>query len=159
MKQEIELKVNGELFKMQVEPRRTLLEVLRENLGLTGTKESCNKGDCGACTVLVDGKPVLSCLTLAIEVQGKDILTIEGLAGEDGVLDPIQQAFVDHGALQCGFCAPGMIMSAKALLDRNPNPTEDEIKEGISGNLCRCTGYITIIEAIEVAAKSIGGRK
>ena len=159
MKQEIELKVNGELFKMQVEPRRTLLEVLRENLGLTGTKESCNKGDCGACTVLVDGKPVLSCLTLAIEVQGKDILTVEGLVGEHGVLHPIQQAFVDHGALQCGFCAPGMIMSAKALLDRNPNPTEDEIKEGISGNLCRCTGYVKIVEAIEAAAKSIGGKK
>ena len=159
MKQEIELRVNGELFKTQIEPRRTLLEVLRENLGLTGTKESCNKGDCGACTVLVDGKPVLSCLTLAIEIQGKDILTVEGLAGEDGVLHPIQQAFVDHGALQCGFCAPGMIMSAKALLDRNPKPTEEEIKEGISGNLCRCTGYITIIEAIDAAAKSRGGRK
>lgn len=159
MKQEIELKVNGELFNTQIEPRRTLLEVLRENLGLTGTKESCNKGDCGACTVLVDGKPVLSCLTLAIEAQGKDVLTVEGLAGEDGVLHPIQQAFVDHGALQCGFCAPGMIMSAKALLDRNPNPTEDEIKEGISGNLCRCTGYVKIVEAIEAAAKSIGGKK
>ena len=159
MKQEIELKVNGELFKMQIEPRRTLLEVLRENLGFTGVKESCNKGDCGACTVLVDGKPVLSCLALAIEVQGKDILTVEGLADEDGTLHPIQQAFVDHGALQCGFCTPGMIMSAKALLDRNPSPTEDEIKEGISGNLCRCTGYIKIVEAIDAAAKSIGGKK
>jgi carbon-monoxide dehydrogenase small subunit len=159
MKQEIELRVNGELFRTQVEPRRTLLEVLRENLELTGTKEMCNKGDCGACTVLVDGKPVLSCLTLAIEVQGKDILTVEGLAAEDGVLHPIQQAFVDHGALQCGFCAPGMIMSAKALLDRNPKPTEEEIKQGISGNLCRCTGYITIIEAVDAAAKSGGGRK
>lgn len=157
MKQEIELKVNGELFKVEVEPRRTLLEVLRENLGLTGTKEACNKGDCGACTVLIDGKPVLSCLTLAIEVQGKDILTIEGLA-KGYELHPIQQAFVDHGAIQCGFCTPGMIMSAKALLDKNPNPTEGEIRDGISGNICRCTGYLKIVEAIQEVAKTIGGK-
>lgn len=158
MKQEIELKVNGELLTTQVEPRRTLLEVLREALGLTGTKEMCNKGDCGGCTVLIDGKPVLSCLTLAIEVQGKDILTIEGLSN-GYKLHPIQQAFVDHGAIQCGFCSPGFIMSAKALLDRNPNPTEEEIKEGISNNICRCTGYVKIIEAIDAAAKAIGGKK
>lgn len=157
MKQEIELKVNGEVFKVEVEPRRTLLEVLRENLGLTGTKEACNKGDCGACTVLIDGKPVLSCLTLAIEVQGKDILTIEGLA-KGYELHPIQQAFVDHGAIQCGFCTPGMIMSAKALLDKNPNPTEGEIRDGISGNICRCTGYLKIVEAIQEVAKTIGGK-
>lgn len=157
MKQEIELKVNGELVKVQVEPRRTLLEVLRENLGLTGTKESCNKGDCGACTVLINGKPVLSCLSLAIEAQGKDILTIEGLA-KGYELHPIQQAFVDHGAIQCGFCTPGMIMSAKALLDKNPNPTEGEIRDGISGNICRCTGYLKIVEAIQEAAKTIGGK-
>jgi len=152
MKQKIELKVNGEIHEVEVESHRTLLEVLREKLGLTGTKEACNKGDCGACTVLVDGKPLLSCLALAIEAQGKEISTIEGMAKEGYELHPIQQAFVDEGATQCGFCTPGMIMSAKALLDRNPNPTDEEIKEGISGNLCRCTGYITIVNAIQAAA-------
>jgi len=157
LKQQIQLKVNGEFHEVQVNPWRTLSEVLREELELTGTKESCGKGDCGACTVLIDGKPVLSCLTLAIEVQGKDILTIEGLA-KGGELHPIQQAFVDHGAIQCGFCTPGMIMSAKALLDRNPTPTEDEIREGISGNLCRCTGYLKIVEAIQAVVKTIGGK-
>ena len=158
MKQEIELKVNGELFRVKVETRRTLLEVLRETLGLTGTKEMCNKGDCGGCTVLIDGKPVLSCLTLAIEAQEKDILTIEGLA-KGYELHPIQQAFVDHGAIQCGYCSPGFIMSAKALLDRNPHPTEDEIKEGISNNICRCTGYVQIVEAIQAAAEMMGGKR
>jgi len=158
MKQEIELKVNGELFRIKVETRRTLLEVLRETLGLTGTKEMCNKGDCGGCTVMIDGKPVLSCLTLAIEAQGKDILTIEGLA-KGYELHPIQQTFVDHGAIQCGYCSPGFIMSAKALLDRNPNPTEDEIKEGISNNICRCTGYVQIVEAIQAAAEIMGGKR
>jgi carbon-monoxide dehydrogenase small subunit len=158
MKQDIELKVNGELFRVKVETRRTLLEVLRETLGLTGTKEMCNKGDCGGCTVIMDGKPVLSCLTLAIEAQGKDIVTIEGLAKEYK-LHPIQQAFVDHGAIQCGYCSPGFIMSAKALLDRNPNPTEDEIKEGISNNICRCTGYVKIVEAIQAAAETMGGKR
>jgi carbon-monoxide dehydrogenase small subunit len=158
MKQEIELKVNGELFRIKVETHRTLLEVLRETLGLTGTKEMCNKGDCGGCTVLIDGKPVLSCLTLAIEAQGKDILTIEGLA-KGYELHPIQQAFVDHGAIQCGYCSPGFIMSAKALLDRNPHPTEDEIKEGISNNICRCTGYVQIVEAIQAAAEMMGGKR
>jgi carbon-monoxide dehydrogenase small subunit len=158
MKQEIELKVNGELFRIKVETRRTLLEVLRETLGLTGTKEMCNKGDCGGCTVMIDGKPVLSCLTLAIEAQGKDILTIEGLA-KGYELHPIQQAFVNHGAIQCGYCSPGFIMSAKALLDRNPNPTEDEIKEGISNHICRCTGYVQIVEAIQAAAEMMGGKK
>ncbi len=158
MKQEIELKVNGELFRVQVETRRTLLEVLRETLGLTGTKEMCNKGDCGGCTVLMDGRPVLSCLTLAVEAQGKDILTIEGLS-KGYELHPIQQAFVDYGAIQCGYCTPGFIMSAKALLDRNPDPTEDEIKEGISNNICRCTGYVQIIQAIQAAAETMGGQK
>ena len=157
MKQDIELKVNGELFRVGIEDHRTLSEVLREDLGLTGTKEMCNKGHCGACTVLMDGKPALSCLTLAIEAQGKDILTIEGLSG-GGKLHPIQQAFVDYGAIQCGFCTPGMIMSAKALLDRNPNPTEDEIRDGISGNICRCTGYLKVVEAIQAAAEKIGGK-
>ena len=158
MKQEIELKVNGEPFRIKVETCRTLLEVLRETLGLTGTKEMCNKGDCGGCTVIIDGKPVLSCLTLAIEAQGRDILTIEGLA-KGYELHPIQQAFVDHGAIQCGYCSPGFIMSAKALLDRNPNPTEDEIKEGISNNICRCTGYVQIVEAILAAAEMMGGKR
>ena len=158
MQQQIELKVNGETYQTLIESHRTLLEVLRENLGMTGSKEMCNKGDCGGCTVIMDGKPVLSCLTLAIEAGGREIVTIEGLS--DGFqLHPIQQAFVDHGAIQCGYCTPGFIMSAKALLDRNPNPTEDEIKEGISNNLCRCTGYVQIIEAIDAAASAEGGTR
>ena len=152
MKQLIELKVNGEIYEVAIDSNRTLLEVLRENLGLTGTKEACDMGDCGSCTVLIDGKPVLSCLTLAMDVQGKDILTIEGLARE-GELDPVQKAFVEHGAIQCGFCTPGMIMSARALLDKNPKPTQEEIKKVISGNLCRCTGYTKIIEAILAATQ------
>jgi len=158
MKQEMEFKVNGETYRVQADTRRTLLEVLRETLGLTGTKEMCNKGDCGACTVLIDGKPVLSCLTLAIEAQGKDILTIEGLA-KGYELHPLQQAFVEQGAIQCGFCTPGFIMSAKALLDRNPHPTDDEIRGGIANHICRCTGYVQIIEAIQAAAKKMGGVK
>ena len=151
LKQVIELNVNGEVREVLIEPRTTLLHVLREDLGLTGTKESCSAGDCGACTVLMDGKPVASCLTLAIEAQGKEILTIEGLEQQGG-LHPIQQAFIDHYAVQCGFCTPGMILSAKALLDRNPHPTEEEVREAISGNLCRCTGYVKIVEAILAAA-------
>jgi carbon-monoxide dehydrogenase small subunit len=147
----IELKINGEIYEVAIDAHRTLLEVLRENLGFTGTKEACDLGECGSCTVLMDGKPILSCLYLAIEAQGKDILTIEGL-DKEGKLSPLQQSFVDHGAIQCGFCSPGMIMSAKALLNRNPSPTEDEIKDAISGNLCRCTGYVKIIEAIKNAA-------
>jgi len=147
MKQLIELKVNGESYETAVDPHRTLLEVLRENLGLTGAKEGCDLGACGACTVLIDGKAVLSCLTLAVDSQKKEITTIEGLARE-GKLHPLQQNFVNHGAIQCGFCTPGMILSAKAMLDKNPKPTEEEVKRGISGNLCRCTGYTKIIEAI-----------
>ena len=147
MKQLIELKVNGESYEAAVDTHRTLLEVLRENLGLTGAKEGCDLGACGACTVLIDGKAVLSCLTLAVDSQGKEITTIEGLAKE-GKLHPLQQNFVDHGAIQCGFCTSGMILSAKAMLDKTPKPTEDEVKRGISGNLCRCTGYTKIIEAI-----------
>ena len=148
----IKLKVNGELYEVAVQPWRTLLEVLRETIGLTGTKKGCDEGDCGACTVLMDGKPVPSCLILAIEAQGKDIATIEGLA-EGDKLHPIQEAFVKHGALQCGFCTPGMILSAKALLDENPKPTAEEIKFAIAGNLCRCTGYVKIIEAIQAVAE------
>ncbi|MFH1335442.1 MAG: (2Fe-2S)-binding protein, partial [Candidatus Zixiibacteriota bacterium] len=135
-------------------PRRTLLEVLRDNLGLTGAKEACDTGDCGACTVIIEGKPVVSCLTLAIEAQGKEILTIEGLA-KDGILHPLQQAFVEHGAIQCGFCTPGMIMAAKALLDEIPKPSEAEVRRGIAGNLCRCTGYAKIIEAILAVSKKL----
>jgi len=159
MKHDINLKVNGDVYALQVESRRTLLEVLREQLGLTGTKEMCNKGDCGGCTVLLDGRAVLSCMMLAVEADGKEILTIEGLAGKGYQLHPLQKAFVDHGAIQCGYCTPGFIMSAKALLDRNMDPTPDEIKRAISNNICRCTGYVQIVEAIEAAAKEMRGAK
>lgn len=154
MKQRIKLSVNGESYEVEAEPRRLLLDVLRDDLGLTGTKKACDFGNCGSCTVLIDDKPVLSCLVLAIEAQGKDIMTIEGLA-RDGQLHLLQQAFVDHGAIQCGFCTPGMLLSAKALLDENPRPTTAEVKEALSGNLCRCTGYVKIIEAIETAARKM----
>jgi len=159
MKHDINLKVNGDVYALQVESRRTLLEVLREQLGLTGTKEMCNKGDCGGCTVLLDGRAVLSWMMLAVEADGKEILTIEGLAGKEYQLHPLQKAFVDHGAIQCGYCTPGFIMSAKALLDRNMDPTPDEIKRAISNNICRCTGYVQIVEAIEAAAKEMRGAK
>ncbi|MBC7081949.1 MAG: (2Fe-2S)-binding protein [Firmicutes bacterium] len=148
--------VNGRTVRAEVPATRTLLEFLREDLGLTGTKEGCGKGECGACTVLVDGKPVNSCLMLAYQADGKQVVTIEGLE-RDGSLHPIQEAFVTEGAVQCGFCTPGMIMSAKALLDANPSPTRDEIRQAISGNLCRCTGYAKIIRAIEVAAARLPG--
>jgi len=154
---EINLTVNNRPYRLIVLPHRTLLEVIREDLGLTGTKEGCGLGECGACTVLMDGKAVNSCLVLAAEADGKKITTIEGLAQGDK-LHPIQQAFVDHGGLQCGFCTPGMIMSARALLDENPAPTEEEIKQAISGNLCRCTGYTKIIESIRAAAGKMGGK-
>ncbi len=151
MKQLIQLKVNGELYEVRVEPWKTLVEVIREDIGLTGTKESCSTGECGACAVLLDGKPVNSCLMLAVEAEGKDLMTVEGLS-EEGKLHPLQEAFIKHGAIQCGFCTPGMLLSAKAMLDENPHPTEAEVKEKISGNLCRCTGYVKIMEAIlEVA--------
>ena len=151
---ELNLTVNGKPYQLSVLPWRTLLEVIREDLGLTGTKEGCGLGECGACTVLMDGRAVNSCLVLASEAEGKQITTIEGLAQGDK-LHPIQQAFVDHGGLQCGFCTPGMIMAAKALLDKNPTPTEEEVKRGIAGNLCRCTGYAKIIESIKAAAKNM----
>jgi len=159
MEQDIELKVNGDIHKIRVDTRRTLLEALREQLGLTGTKEMCNKGDCGACTVILNGKAVLSCMMLAVEADGKDITTIEGLATAGHKLHPIQQAFVDHGAIQCGYCTPGFILSAKALLDRTKEPTVDEIRGAISNHICRCTGYVQIIEAIEAAAKEMAGKK
>jgi aerobic carbon-monoxide dehydrogenase small subunit len=150
----IDLKVNGTLHPVAVEPHKTLLEVLREQLGFTGTKRACRVGDCGACTVIIDGKAVLSCLTLAVEVQGMEILTIEAL-GDGDAPDAIQQSFVDCGAVQCGFCTPGMIMSAKALLDENPQPEHEEVRRAIAGNLCRCTGYSKIVEAIEAAAAKL----
>jgi len=156
MKRKIELKVNGEIYEIEVEAHRTLLEVLRDDLLLTGTKRGCDRGDCGSCTVLLDGKIILSCLILAVEAQNKNILTIEGLA-QGGQLHPIQKAFVERGAIQCGFCTPGMVLAAKALLDKNPMPTEQEIKEGLSGNLCRCTGYVKIIEAVIAASHKAGG--
>ncbi|TAK27771.1 MAG: (2Fe-2S)-binding protein [Chloroflexota bacterium] len=151
MKRMIELNVNGESHAVIVEDHRTLLEVLRESLGLTGTKEACDLGDCGTCTVLIDGKPVLSCLTLAIDAQGKEITTIEGLV-RNGELHKVQKAFIEKGAVQCGFCTPGMVLTGKALLDENPQPTEQEVREAISGNLCRCTGYVKIVDAILAAS-------
>jgi len=156
MKTIIQLTVNGEPVEAAVEPNRTLVQLLREDLGLTGTKHGCGLGDCGACTVILNGKPVNSCLVLAVQAAGGEVQTIEGLAN-NGELHPIQQAFVDHGAIQCGFCTPGMILSAKALLDANPKPTELEIRTAISGNLCRCTGYQKIVQAIQEAAKAIEG--
>jgi carbon-monoxide dehydrogenase small subunit len=151
VKQDIQLDVNGKSYSISVFPQETLLEVLRENLGLIGTKEGCSEGECGVCTVLLDGLPVRSCLLLAVDVRGGKITTIEGLS-EKGALHPIQKAFIEHGAIQCGFCTPGMILSAKALLDGNPFPSEEEIRIGLSGNLCRCTGYIKIFKAVQGAA-------
>ena len=148
----ITLNVNNETYDMVAYPNRTLLEVLRDDLHLTGTKESCGEGVCGSCTVLIDGTPVRSCLTLAVAVQGKEITTIEGLsAGEK--LHPVQEAFVNHHAIQCGFCSPGMILTSYALLAENPNPTEKEIRRAISGNVCRCTGYAKIVEAVKSLAE------
>jgi carbon-monoxide dehydrogenase small subunit len=153
-KQLIQLEINDLLYEVPVNPRDLLVDLLRKKVGLTGTKKGCGQGDCGACTVLIDGAPVLSCITLAIACQGKKITTIEGLADAQGNLHPIQQAFMDHGAVQCGFCTPGMVLTAKALLDRNPNPSETEIKRAIAGNICRCTGYKKIVEAIAAAGTS-----
>lgn len=147
MKKEIILKVNGEEREVTVEPRQTLLEILRNDMGLTGTKEGCGNGNCGTCTVLLDGKAVSSCLILAIEVEGQEITTIEGLA-KAGEIHLLQKAFIEEGAIQCGFCSPGMILTAKAFLDANPHPTEAEARQAISGNLCRCTGYDKIVRAI-----------
>src|SRR4030042_1164410 len=152
MKQLITLNINGKPYEVAVDTHRTLLEVLRKDIGLTGAKEGCSMGECGSCTVLMDGKPVLACLVLAMDARSKEILTIEGLA-ENGQLHPLQKAFVEHGAVQCGFCTPGMILSAKALLDRNPSPSGEEVKKAIAGNLCRCTGYNKIVEAIMAVTK------
>lgn len=157
-KQKIKFILNGHSHELRVQPWRTLLEVIREDLKLTGTKEGCGEGECGSCTVIMDGKTVNSCLIPALEADNKEITTIEGLAEGDG-LHPIQEAFVNHSGMQCGFCTPGMIMSAKALLDNNPNPSEAEIREGIAGNFCRCTGYTKIIESISAAAEAMKGKE
>jgi len=149
--------VNGELTEALVQPYQTLLEALREDIGLTGVKEGCSTGDCGCCTVILDGKPVTSCLVLALQAEGKNVRTVEGL-DHDGALDPIQQAFVRHGALQCGFCIPGAVVMARALLDENPSPTEEEIRWGLAGNLCRCTGYTKWVEAIQEVVAGLNGR-
>ena len=153
MKNNIILTINNKAYDLSVEPKVTLLEVLRDQLRLTGTKVGCNMGDCGACAVIMDGKPVNACLVLAVQANGRDILTVEGLA-DDRELHPIQQAFLEKGAVQCGFCTPGMLLSAKGLLDENPTPSVEEIKVAISGNLCRCTGYVKIIEAIKSASEA-----
>jgi len=154
MKELMRFNINGVTYEEEIDHRRTLLEVLRENLGLLGTHKGCDEGQCGACTVLIDGKAVNSCLVLAASAQGKEITTIEGLA-QGEVLHPIQQAFVEAGAIQCGFCTPGMIMAANAFLEKNSNPSEEGVKRAISGNLCRCTGYFQIIEAIMKAAEKM----
>jgi len=146
--------VNGSEYDVIVESHMLLIDILRDGLGLTGTKYACGAGDCGACTVLIDGRPSFSCLTLAVTAVGKSIVTIEGLT-EEGELNPLQQAFVDAGAIQCGFCTPGMILSAKALLEENSEPSRDEIKRALAGNLCRCTGYVKIVDAVETAAAAM----
>ncbi len=151
MRQLLSLRVNGETYEVAVPVHKTLLEVLREDLGLTGTKHGCELGECGTCTVLVDGEPVLSCLALPVECQGAEILTVEGMAGLEG-LHPLQQAFAELGAAQCGYCTPGILMTAKALLDGHPRPARDEIRAALAGNLCRCTGYTKILDAVELAA-------
>ena len=157
-KQRIKFTLNGHSQELSVQPWRTLLEVNRDDLKLTGTKEGCGEGECGSCTVIMEGKTVNSCLIPALEADNKEITTIEGLADGDN-LHPIQEAFVNHSGMQCGFCTPGMIMSAKALLDSNPNPSESEIREGIAGNFCRCTGYTKIVESINAAAEAMKGEE
>jgi carbon-monoxide dehydrogenase small subunit len=153
VKRLITLTVNGNKYEVAIEPRQSLLQVLREELHLTGTKEGCSEGECGACTVFLDGQTVDSCLIFALEANGCEVVTIEGLATGD-ILHPLQNAFAEYGGVQCGFCTPGMILAAKALLDSNPHPTEADIRQGISGNLCRCTGYVKIVEAIQAVANS-----
>ena len=150
----IKVKVNGKNFELSVKPNELLLNVLRDKLGLSGTKYGCGTGDCGACTVLINDEPMLSCLTLAATVDGAEVTTIEGMA-TNGKLHPIQEAFVKHGAIQCGFCIPGIVMMAKNFLDENPSPTDEEIKESLKGHMCRCTGYVNIIRAIKAASLEI----
>jgi len=152
MKHILNFTLNGEPIQVEIEPHLMLLQLLREHLELTGTKEGCGMGECGACTVLLDGKTVNSCIFPAVEAEEKSITTIEGIADGKGGLHPIQKAFVEHGAIQCGFCTPGMVLSVKALLDEIPKPTEEEIRNGIAGNLCRCTGYLQIVQAVKAAS-------
>ena len=149
MTRDISFKFNGNDLKITVKDHWTLLYMIREELGLTGTKEGCGSGECGACTVLVNGEAVNSCLYPAVEIEGKELQTIEGLASKEGTLHPLQKAFIENGGIQCGFCSPGMIMSSKALLEENPNATEDEIKHALAGNICRCTGYLQIVESVK----------
>jgi aerobic carbon-monoxide dehydrogenase small subunit len=153
MKKQIKLRVNGKEREIAVESSQTLLDVLRNEMGLTGTKEGCGNGNCGSCTVLAEGKAISSCLVLAVEMEGQDVITIEGL-NQKGTLHPLQRSFIEEGAVQCGFCTPGIILTAKAFLDTNPNPTEAEVRQAISGNLCRCTGYDKIVKAILKAAET-----
>lgn len=158
MKRRIETTINGRDYSLEVEPRKTLLAVLRDQLLLTGTKEGCGTGDCGACTVLLDGQPVTSCLMLAVEADGREVTTIEGIAS-DGQLHPVQQALVEVGGMQCGFCTPGFVLSAVALLEENPKPSGDEIRRALAGNLCRCTGYTKIVEGVQLAARRMRSGK
>jgi len=153
MRRTIRFTVNGDPVEVEVQPHWPLLRVLRDKLELTGAKMGCGEGECGACTVLVDGKPINSCIYPVLEAEGKQVLTIEGLVSSENELHPIQQAFLDKAGVQCGFCTPGMIMSAKALLDMNPNPTEDEVRHALAGNFCRCTGYVQIVESVRHAAE------
>ena len=160
MTQRIQITINGRPHALEVEPRKTLLAVLRNQLRLTGSKEGCSSGDCGACTVLLDGQPVDSCLVLAVEADGREVTTIEGIAS-DGELHPVQSALIETGGMQCGFCTPGVVMSSVALLRDNPKPTSDEIRHALAGNLCRCTGYTKIVESVQIAARHLrqGARK
>jgi len=154
MERAVRLRINGQDHRVLVPPHRTLLEVLREDLGLVGTKHGCELGECGVCTVLVDGQPALSCLLLAQELEGCEITTVEGLS-HDGELHPVQRAFAERGALQCGYCTPAMVLVAKALLDRVPDPSPDQIREAVAGVFCRCTGYVKILEAVQAAARAV----
>ena len=154
MARPIAFELNGHPVEVAIEDHWTLLELLRDALGMTGTKEGCGSGECGACTVIVDSMAVNACLFMAAEVDGRSVLTIEGMASEDGTLHPIQQSFVDNAGIQCGFCSPGMIMSAKAMLDENPHPTRDEIKHALAGNICRCTGYVQIIDSVAAVGEA-----
>ena len=155
MKHQVSFVLNGVEIRMRIEDHLRLIDLLRDELGLTGTKEGCGEGECGACTVIVDGRAVNSCLYPALEIEGKEVVTVEGLLEKANQLSILQKAFVDSGAIQCGYCTPGMIMSAKALLDSNPEPSEDEIRDSLQGNLCRCTGYTQIIEAVKQAARKL----
>lgn len=150
----VKLNVNGKEYEVEVKPHWTLLQVIRDQLGLTGTKYGCGTGECGSCTVIIDGKPMTSCLVLAASAEGRKIVTIEGISNGDR-LHPLQEAFIEEGAIQCGYCTPGMILTAKAFLERNPNPTEEDVRRAIDGNLCRCTGYVKIIKAILKASKKL----